>query len=574
VTGARESGSDRRLAVLVFALAAALYLPLIGWGAPVATGPDRTLTFATDDVLPLGPLAEMHNTFVESKPDRNYAYPWWHYFTLACAQAPYLAWLKVTGGMGSPAPVYPFGLADPVGSLRVLTLVGRAVSSLMAAGIAVSAFRYSSLLWGRHAGLVAAALTALNPWTVYFARTGNLDVPALFWSALGFVVFARILRDGLTVRRAAWLGAFAGIAMATKDQALALFLPLAAVLLLPRFGRRAGEAGRPGDAWRARLAGLGASLLAFVVCTGMPVDPMRQVTHVQRLFFAQGTLTAAHAYYEHLEPSLASALELGGRFVHALGGITGPVALAAAVAGIALLLARRPAAASGALAVPTTFVLLVLAIGIVVRRYLFPLTFFLDAFAAYALVGTAERRPRLRRVGLGVALLAIGWRAVLAADLSYAQLTDTRYAAAGWIAEHARPGDRLEYFGHGQKLPPLPAEVESRRVLGRGMEWEGERDHGPAVLEYLRSGEGPELVALVPDWTSPPGLERSRDCPPEVEEALESGTAGYRRVAAFRPRSLLPFGLERPHFDSPAVSPPVRLFARDNVARELEEGTR
>ena len=195
-----DRAETRRTATWIALAAIALYLPLVGWGAPVATGPDRVLSFATDDVLPLGPLAEMHNTFVESKPDRNYAYPWWHYFTLACFQAPYLAWLKVSGGMEAPAPVYPFGLADPVGALRVLTWIGRAVSVAMAAGVAVCGYLFARTLWGQRAGVVAAILTALNPWTVYYARTGNLDVPALFWSAIGFVFFARILAHGRTTR--------------------------------------------------------------------------------------------------------------------------------------------------------------------------------------------------------------------------------------------------------------------------------------------------------------------------------------------------------------------------------------
>ena len=559
-----------RVALAIGFLAFLCYVPLIGWGVPIANGPDRTLTFATDDVLPLGPLAEMHNTFVESKPDRNYAYPWWHYFTLAGAQAPYLAWLKVSGGMQSPSPTYPFGLTEPIASLRVLSLIGRLVSALMAGGVVACAFLYSRIQWGTRTGIVAAALTALNPWVVYYARTGNLDIPALFWSALGFVVFAHILTSGLTARRAAWLGVFAGVAMATKDQALVLFAPLAFALLLPGFARARSGAGY----WKPVLSGLGGSLLSFVVCTGMLVDPMRQITHVRRLLFEQGTLTAAHHYYEHLALSPESAVQLGGQFLWALGAITGPLALVAGGVGIALLLARRPGATSGALAIPTTFVLLVFAVGLLVRRYVFPLTFFVDAFAAYALVGPSHRSLHWRRFGMAAALLAIGWRGVLAADLSHAQLYDTRYAAAEWITAHTRDGDRIEYFGHSQKLPTLPAEIESRRILGRGDEWQGQFGHGPAVLRYLADGSGPELVILVPDWTSVPGATRSQDCPIEVEAALVGGMHGYRAVAEFQPPTLLPHPLQRPYFDSPAVSPLVRLFARDDVADELERDIR
>jgi len=77
--------------VWILTLAAiALYAPMMGWGIPHATAPDRTRPFSVDDILPLEPLAEMHNTFVVSKPDRNYGYPWWHYFVVAVAYAPYV----------------------------------------------------------------------------------------------------------------------------------------------------------------------------------------------------------------------------------------------------------------------------------------------------------------------------------------------------------------------------------------------------------------------------------------------------------------------------------------------------
>lgn len=561
---ARPRRSVTVRALLLAAAAVLLHAPFVGWGAPHATAPDRTLTFATDDVLPLGPLAEMHNTFVESKPDRNYAYPWWHYFVLSAAQAPYLGWLKLTGGLEAPSPTFPFGMRDPVAALRTLTVIGRLVSVAMTAGIVACAYIFARTLWSERAGVLAGLLALVNPWLAYYGRTGNLDAPATFWTALGLVAFAHVLRSGLEPKRAAWLGVFAGVAMATKDQALAVFLPLALVLLVPPLAR--GADGR--WAGRAVLAALGASVAAFVVCTGMPVDPIRQVTHVERLFFQQGTLTAAHAYWQHEPLSLASAGRLALGFARGLGALLTWPGLAAALVGLGLALGGRaggrPRDATPALSVPATFVLLVLALGIVVKRYLVPLALPLDALAAFAL--TAAAGARWRAVGTAAAVAILALRAGQTLDLSWAQLSETRAEAARWIAEHARPGDRLEYFGHGQKLPHLPADVESRRILGRGTEWEGERDHGPAVLAYLAGDDAPELVAVIPDWTSKPGMPRSEDCPPEVFAALEAGTAGFRRVASFPSPSLLPPPFARPVLDSPSVAPPVRLYARDDVA--------
>lgn len=51
-------------ALLLGFAAIVLYLPMIGWGVPYTTAPNRTKTFTTDEILPLETLAEMHNTFV------------------------------------------------------------------------------------------------------------------------------------------------------------------------------------------------------------------------------------------------------------------------------------------------------------------------------------------------------------------------------------------------------------------------------------------------------------------------------------------------------------------------------
>ncbi|MBI3665642.1 MAG: hypothetical protein HY236_05345, partial [Acidobacteria bacterium] len=174
--------TQERATVLALAMAAvALHLPMIGWGGPYATAANRTKTFETDEILPLGALAEMHNTFVVSKPDRNYDYPWWHYFVVAGAQAPYVVYLLISGELKSPTPEFPFGLQHPAEALRGLTLVGRLVSVLMGAGVVVAAYYFSRILWGYPAGVVGALLTMLNYLGFYYSGTGNPDIPAFFW---------------------------------------------------------------------------------------------------------------------------------------------------------------------------------------------------------------------------------------------------------------------------------------------------------------------------------------------------------------------------------------------------------
>jgi hypothetical protein len=560
-----DSKRRSHITVLVLGLlAVALYLPMIGWGLPYATAPDRTKTFATDEILPLEGLAEMHNTFVVSKPDRNYGYPWWHYFIVSVAQAPYLAYLMLSGEMQSPTAEYPFGLRDPVDALENLTLIGRAVSVLMGAGVVAAAYYFSATLWGHLTGVIAALLTMLNYFMFYYSRTGNLDVPAFFWTSIGLAIFAKIRVAGLTVRRAAWLGILTGLAIATKDQAVVIFLPLGFVLLLPRFSQSYDS----GYRLQPILAGLGAALLAYLIGTGMIIDPQRHLTHVYSLFFKwntvdQARVTGVAAYWAPHPKTWTGTMHLIGDYIGALVAMASPLVLLTSVAGALIVLRSSPWYLVLVLPVLTLFFMLILPTGIVLQRYLLPLTLILDAFAARALVSL--RQSFLRAAWLPLLLVLCGWRLLVGLDLTYAEYHDTRYAAAKWIEAHAEPGDRIEYFGVTEVLPPLSSEIKTRRVAGR-TDWVGEFGHGPRIIRYLAE-KGPEYVVSIPDWTSQLGMERSGDCPPEVFAALADGSLGYTQAAFFSTPSVLSGLLRRPPLDNPSVAPPVRIFARNDVLK-------
>lgn len=537
---------------LLFALAltaVALYAPLIGWGLPHATGPDRIKTFATDEILPLEGLAEMRSTVIQVAPDRNYGYPWWHYFVVSAAQGPYLATLWLTGDLSTPSSTYPFGLREPVRSLEILTLIGRLVSVVMAAGIVVASFLFAQAFWGRTAGLVAAILTMVSYPMFYYSRTGNLDVPAFFWSAMGLTILARMMADGITMKRAAWLGLFAALGVATKDQAVLLFLPACFAPFVDRKHWNV-DGGFP---WRAFATLVLAGCAAYVAATGMLIDPNRHLTHVYSLFFDPGRVSRSAHYFQPVPSTWQGTMALVSDTVIGLAAwFTWPVLLAA-TAGAAI--AIRATAWHGLWLVPfvTTFVLLVRLPGNAVLRYFLPLTLFIDAFAALSLVRLKASHPRA--FGLMFALI-VASRLVIGMDLTFAQWTDTRYAAGEWLLGQYRPGDRIEYFGVADTLPPLALTMVSRRIAGAG-----EAGRGPAVLKYLLE-EGPRFVLVIPDWTSRAGLERSADCPPDVYAALIDGSAGYTLAAHFPSPSLLRPPLSRPRLDTPSVAPPVRIFTR------------
>ena len=546
-------------AVAALGLAAiVLYLPWIDWGTPYATAPDRVKTYAADEIVPMEGLAEMYHTFVDHSADRNYGYPLFQYFMVSVAQAPYLAFAKITGRLERPSPVFPFGFTDPVDSLRWLTLSGRALSVLMGAGAVICTFVFASGLWGYWTGVLAGVIVLLNYYMVYYSRTANLDVPAFFWISIGVTIFARILEKGLTGRRAVYLGLFSGVAIATKDQAVLVLLPLACCLLLPGI--------RMGAPARVFWAGLGASIASYLVAAGMLIDPHRHIGHVQALLLRPKDLSFMDFYRPPHPSGWVGTWEVVHDFFQGLAWTSSLPVLVAAIAGAFITLRRAPRRLVFWLPVPALFFGLALPGRVLVLRYYLPLTMIVGGFAAFALVELGRRFGK--PLAAGAVVLLGGYEFAMAADLTHAQAKETRTAAANWFRVNAKSGERIEYFGVFEKMPPLPADLRSRRIAGR-INWVRETGHGPSVLHYLAS-DGPEFVIAIPDFTGKPeSFDPSGDCPPEVDRALRDGTAGYRQVAHFETPSLLPPWLRPPRLDYPVVSPPVRIYARKDVFDRL-----
>ncbi len=540
----RGKSADWRLGATLAFVAVLFYAPLIGWGVPHATAPDRVKPFAVDDLLPLGPLAEMHNTFVVSKPDRSYAYPWFQYFVDAIAEAPYLGYLYLTGHMQGSSMGYPFGLDDPDRALQMLTLSGRLMTLLMAAGTLMAVYFFARTLWGRGVGVITTALTAVNYLMVYYARTGNTDVPAFFWTSLGMVVFAHVLTSGLTVPRAAAIAVCAGLGIATKDQAVVFFLPAAVTFLVPGISAPRGL-----YPTKELLAGLAAFLVAYAFGTGTMFDPGRHVEYVRRLLFSDQIGFMGY-YFPTRERTLAGVAGLAGDYGRSLvASISLPV-LVAAAAGAWHLGRRSPKLLVILLPIATLFLIVVMPMGYMVRRYCLPLTLIFDALAAYWIASLYDGG---KRAVAGVVLaVALGYRLLIAADLSYAQHYETRYQASEWFREHARAGDQVESCGSSYTQPYLDASIISRLRPGGWVPFQGRNDS--RLPEEGAAARGPaEYVLVIPDWTSVPGMQRSAECPPDVFAGLMAGTDGYHLVAS--------------------VAPPVRIFARADVmaGRNLQE---
>ncbi len=554
-----------RTHIAVGLLALTLYFPASWWGLPYATAPDRVQSWGVDDEMPLRPLSEVHGMFVP-QPDRNLGYPLMHPLLVAAAYSPYLGYLWVSGQFAHPSGAYPYGLRDPVAILRNLTLIARLITLLMSAGIAVAAYDAGLALWDRRTGLLSAAFVATMFPMFYYSRTGNVEVPVLFFTAGALAAFARCLAFGFSVRRALWLGAFVGGALATKETAVASFLALPFVLL---WFHRPGGPSAPRwfhrEFWKAPLVAVASAIFVFGMGSSIFLDPQRYLDHVQ---FVRGRISAlaggevafVHTYPATWEGNFALVRAVGIRVVDCL---TLPGVLLAA-AGLVWVLWREPAKTLFFLPAVTYFGILIIGARGVQLRYVLPLAFSLAFFAARGVIlALPLRRPWLAAGMALVAAGAMGLNFLRGADLTYAMLRDSRYDAAAWLAPRTASGARIEYFGPTQKLPPLErGAVAERAILYLGAIRKAST--GPDAVAEIVAGwaaRQPRFIISMPDHSSPVGFPDSATCPPAIVDGLREGKLGYQLAARFETPPLLPW-VRRPALDYPSVNPPIQIFER------------
>jgi 4-amino-4-deoxy-L-arabinose transferase-like glycosyltransferase len=551
-----------RLALLALALLA--YAPGFWWGAPHATGPDRTNAWGVDDEPPLGPLAQAHDIIKpKAEQNPNLGYPMLHPFLVLGSFTPYMGYLFATGRVSNPTVGYPHGFRDPVAALRDLTYIAHFLSVLLAVGIVLCAHETGRVLWDEASGIASAIGAMLMYPMFYYARNSNVDVPVLFFTALGLWAFAVIVRHGLTQRRALAFGVAVGLAVATKEPSFAsfAFAPLV-MLVLPNPGER-GLPLRSGAFWRMALAGAAASLLAYALASGMVVDPRRWMAHID---FVRSRLTDLEvggiAFVEFFPRTWAGHRDFAWRLTSLLADTLSWPGLVLGTGAMVAIARRRERDAILALSAVGYLAVLFFSARTAQLRYVMPAAFVLAIYAGRGVVLAWRGRGAARIPVLALAATAASLLAMWGLDLTAAMLRDSRYDAGRWIAERARPGDALEYFGSEHKNPPLPATLSSRQAIPfRGSMYRA--DTSAAVVRAIEEAwqtRQPRFIAIIPDYTNP-GKPYTASCPPAIYRALEAGAIGYQRAGLFESPALLPF-IRRPALDHPVVNPPIRIYER------------
>ncbi len=527
--------------LVLFVIAVLVYLPGIDAGMPEATVPGTTRSWIADELGPIGPIVEPMNAF-HHQGEGNPQYPMFHYFFLLLVYLPYLAFQLLTGGLAHPHAGYPFGFRNPAGAVRTLLLISRGVSVVMGGAVVAMAYLTASKLWDRWAGRISAVCALLMYPMYYYARTSNVDVPGLFWFSLVLYVFVRILQDGLTTRRAVWVGVFSALAVATKDLNYALIVMLPMVFL-PAHYRRLREAGKT-SFWefaRAPLAGGLLSAVLYGFASGLFISPLKYANHLE--FIRTGSIS--YRYYFEFPLTLKGSIGLARRCLEFFGVSMGWPLLLAGVAGALLCLKSERLKLAILLPIPGLFYLALFPVGYVEVRYLMSGYLILGMFAGNALSrGMRARHAAVRWAAVAVLAGGCGVAALRDADIVYATQRDARYTASAWFAQHTRAGDSVEIFSPLKSLvfyPRLPAGL---------------------VVIPSEATPSPGVANLMGDFVLVMGKhlpdERWR-CPAWVYEGLQNGSLGYLLAARITTPTLY-------LHPEPEVNPQMEVYVRRDRA--------
>ncbi len=422
----------RRGLPVLLAASLLLYLAAITWGLPAYS------SWSNDDIAPLGPLRAARELFATYTK-----YPPVHYALLALINSGYVAYLVLSGGMDHPQADFPYGFKDPLVSLTVCMMLDRLVSVCMGVGVVYFVVRATRRLTrDRRAALLAGAAAAVNAHVVLFSHLSNVDIPALFWLALAFNYFVRLIRtwrEGDAVR----LALAAALAVGTKEHIYS-YLAGMAIVLLGSWRRRA----RP---WRPLGAGLGVFVAAYAL--------------VNNLFFGWSVYSARLSFwiggpgvsrYPEVEATTSGQVALLGKFVRLLLDGAGAPMLLAAVAGL-VVAARFRRRAIAPLLVPALLYYAgsVASIRFAYERFTLPWVLIVAPLAGIALArlvpaGSPMRAPR-RIAAAATLAFSLLWGGRVDLDL----LLDARYDAEAYLRARVPRSAAVEVYSFPSYLPRL-----------------------------------------------------------------------------------------------------------------------
>jgi hypothetical protein len=497
-----------------------LYGSAIGWGLPDTAPRTRPTSWATDELVPGDLLPEIMNTFVTRSGHYNPKYPLFEYLVAGIPVVPYYV---AVGGLRD------IRLRD-LHVARVIGYLGRATIILMAAGTVVIACRTAVVLWGASGAWIAGLLVMLYPPMFYYGRTCNVDVPALFWTALALWQFAVALQEGLSNRTVWILGITAALAIATKDASYGALLPVGVVIVWREWAQHR----------RLVLKGIVIFLMLYPLASGALINPDRYRQHLH--FIRHGSNQHFGFYYGNTTPYMQLMVLAAATIRENLGWSV----LTLALIGLAVCARTHRKLLLWALPAAGVVIFTILPVHYVVYRYTIVTGYCLIGFAALALWRMMQWKPS---IGLAALVAVGGWTLLVDADFTWQMWNDSRYEAGRWLSRNAHPGDRIGHYGPWiSKLPYTDPRI--------GLEL------GPSSVPVTN---GPEFLIVFPylnyESVHEYGLRQ------ETYDALRRGDSGYKLLLGIQTRALFPTAPGR------FVNPPLKIFVREDRLATLVDRT-
>ena len=449
--------------------AAALHLAGIGWGLPASDGWDN------DGVAPRDFLAGLVETV---DPGHFYTYPPVHLALLGLLTLPVVLVAVLRAPSFARADVVHEVLKVPY--MTTIACIARFTSVLMSLGIVFAIGRIAEELRAaelgaregdrenagrvaRRAGYVAAALVGVNMTFTYYAQTTNLDVPYLFWACLAVLGFVRgVTRKAPRFFRRA--SVFAVLAVATKDQAFALFVGLPIVLLAwlafdpwAKQNRRA--------ILRETMLAVAASAVLLLVLDGALINP---TGFVARIHFLLGSASQDFTHYTNDPQGWMRVLsDVVVSFPRYYPWLFAPFV----VFGVLLGPWRtRRAGIAVAWSIPLVVALsFTIAFNLTARRadhrFVLPQAIMLAVYGGLAIEPLVfSARKTLRVLSQAGFAIAFATAIVACAAVDATLLLDPRYDAEQWLATHVKPDETVEVYGLNVYMPRMPASAHVVRV--------------------------------------------------------------------------------------------------------------
>jgi hypothetical protein len=551
----RAAARRRAETAVILGLALAIAVGC-AWGLP------GTDSWAADSISPrscgLGAIVETY------WPGHFHTYPPLHTLLLSLLSLPWMA--LAASRVGVHVEALEPELVKPL-YMTAIEASARAVTAAMALGIVAATMASWTRIAGRRTGVAAGLAVACDATFVYYAHTGNLDVPCVFWVVLAVVEAQRVVAGEPRERRM-WL--YAACAVLTKDYAAGALVgavPFALVVALRRASPSGGASSRGAVARRSLMGALVAGA-SYLIVSGALVNP---AGFAKRVAFLLGPASRSWSPYPH---GLAGAWAVARDAAVSLPRFGSWPLAAAALGGLVIAFTARGRWDRAQLAVPVVAaVAFALVFDLGARRtedrFLMPQAILLMPFAGLAFDGAWTWRPPWAVLGAVVSLLP----ALLGvASMDATLLADPRYAAEAYLA--ALPaGTRVEVYGGPIFLPRLPPQLVASRP---GVEALGDRQRIDGVTEIVDAAmdlrpRAPDVVVLSTELSSESVTEPpARPLPfatigyhdaasHRMLRGLYDGSLGYRRAGTFRCTLPWPLACRRIH-DSTAAE--VWIYAR------------